>query len=94
MAARVSNVSSVVRVGGAVLGCFAGIMNSVAFHAFGTLVSHPTGSLFKVALGWHDSSLDTGGAVLLFLSFELGAGLCGCRVAHDTINIGLALYDL
>ena len=38
--------------------------------------------------------MDTGSAVLLFLSFELGAGLCGCPVGHDTIHMGLALYDL
>lgn len=94
VAVRVFNVSVVVRLGGAVLGCCAGVVNAVAFKAFGTFVSHHTGSLSKVGLGWEDASVDAGDAALLILSFVTGACLCGFLVAHDTIHLGLALYDL
>ena len=74
MVMRAFNVSSVVRMGGAMPGGCTGIVDYAAFHAPGTFGCHHTGSFFKVALGWHDFSLDTDGAVLLFLSVELGAG--------------------
>lgn len=94
VAARVFHVSWTVRLGGALLACCAGIVNSVAFFTLGTFVSHTTGTLSRVGIGVKDPHrADAGDSLLLLLSFLIGSTVCGCIIAKNTIHFGLALYD-
>jgi uncharacterized membrane protein YoaK (UPF0700 family) len=92
--ARVFNVSSTVRIGGAILAFNAGFVNAVAFLALSAFVSHVTGTWSRVGLGLEDPNVaDAGDSVLLVVAFMLGSSTCGLLIAHDTIHLGLALYD-
>jgi uncharacterized membrane protein YoaK (UPF0700 family) len=84
---RTFNISLKVRVGGIALGCCAGTVNAVAFHAIGSFVSHQTGSFSRVGLGNMD-------ALLLVASFVGGALLCGLLVSEDIVPMRVKLYDI
>lgn len=91
---RVFSVAMPVRVGGALLAFCAGFVNAVAFHALASFVSHQTGTLSKVALGWEDrEKADPTYSLSLLLSFVVGSTVCGCFIGKNTIHFGLAMYD-
>jgi len=93
-ATRVFHVPHVVYMGGTLLAFCAGMVNAISFVALGRLVSHKTGSLTKVGLGFHDSDVaDSLDAALLVISFLIGSTVCGMLIGKNTIHFGLALYD-
>jgi uncharacterized membrane protein YoaK (UPF0700 family) len=90
---RVFSVSGAVRLGGVVLSVCAGIVNSVAFYALGSFVSHQTGSWSKVALK-ETETIDNVNALLLVASFVVGAWICGFLVSTNNVHLGVSLYDI
>lgn len=93
--ARAFKMSYGVRLGGAILAVNAGFVNAVAFHSLGTFVSHVTGSTSRIGLGWVDpAKVDEGDSTLMVVSFVAGSILTGFLISKNTINFGLALYDM
>jgi hypothetical protein len=85
--ARAFNVPTYVRVGGVALGLIAGNVNSIAFLALGSFVSHQTGSWARVGMGNMQ-------ALLLVSSFIFGSLICGLLVTQKIIPVRVALYDI
>jgi len=91
---RVFRLPIIVNIGGTVLACCAGMVNAISFLVLGRLVSHKTGSLSKVGIGFHDQNFNhASDAATLVLSFLLGSMVCGMLIGKNTVHLGLALYD-
>merc|ERR1712048_1000516 len=85
-----------VRVTGATLAACAGIVNSVAFLALNTFVSHVTGTTTKIGMQVegaykHDIWYQP---LLLLLTFLFGSVLCGLVVVSNEVQFGKSSYGV
>jgi uncharacterized membrane protein YoaK (UPF0700 family) len=70
------------------------MVNVVAFLALSTFVSHHTGTLSKVGLGFGEGEFgDALACVLLVMAFTGGSAVCGFLIRKDNVHLGLSLYD-
>merc|ERR1719469_1697367 len=83
----------------ATLSVCAGMVNAIAFRNLGSFVSHATGSTTKVGMfmegayaSGREDPWDSAHAVMLVLSFLVGAMMCGFLVWKNAAHYGKELY--